>query len=139
MLLPPFSIIFLWSHNLRIGPNIQNLAKSLKLTCSNTVKFGTEGKKLKNSENSVISLFFLIWQVSIHKTTSNYVLTKFRGISLAISMIFVHISPLQLQKFRCKEKMKNSFFCFFELRYLQRRLFLQWESKFYHTKQFSVV
>ena len=50
----------LWSHNLRIGPNIQNLAKNLKLTCSDTVKFGTEGKKLKNSENSVISLFFLI-------------------------------------------------------------------------------
>ena len=57
---PSFSIAFLWSQNSGIGPNIQNLAKNLKLTCSDTVKFGTEGKKLKNSENSVISLFFLI-------------------------------------------------------------------------------
>ena len=88
---------------------------------------GHAWKNREKSENSVTRHFFLFWRLSPHKISANYILTKFRDIPLAKSVILTHFlifhghtlkwgfflkkskSGLLRQKIRGKKSVPNMF------------------------------
>ena len=93
---PPFSIAFLWSQSSGFASNFRNLVRNCDFGRTIPARLTTLQKKREKSENSVTRLFFLVWRLSIHKITANYILTKFRDILspkstiLANFLIFGH-------------------------------------------------
>ena len=88
----PFSIIFLKSQSSGFASSVWNLVQNWHFEFTTPARLTALQKKREKSQNSVTRHFFLVWRLSPHKISANYILTKFGDVPLAKSVILTHFS-----------------------------------------------